>query len=86
MSEQQILLAALAQVNAANQGDPVGVGHVAKYRLTADSIILIIDRGIAGSPKHVIPLASLPEPKPDAKPKRQAKARASRKRKAKATK
>lgn len=36
--------------------------QVLKHRLEGDSLVLVVDNGIAGCPKFTIPLSDLPEP------------------------
>lgn len=40
--------------------------QVAKWRVEGDSLVVIVDNGIKGSPKYILPLDKLPElPPPD---------------------
>jgi hypothetical protein len=42
----------------------VDVGNVINPRVEGDNYVLIVDKGIAGSPKYYIPLSKLDKPQP----------------------
>lgn len=44
----------------------VDKGSVINPRVQGDDYVLIVDKGIAGSPKYYIPLSKLDEPEPEA--------------------
>jgi len=40
--------------------------QVAKWRVEGDSLVVLVDNGIKGTPKYILPLDKLPElPEPD---------------------
>ncbi len=61
--EKQILISAVAQINADNPDmQIVSVKDVLDYRVDSGLISLVMNRGVKGCPKYILTIDALPGP------------------------
>jgi hypothetical protein len=67
MTDEQVLKAAIDHINAAYPDEkPVTVDDIMSNHIGLSDVSLVVDRGVKGGPKYIIPLGDL-EPLTEAK-------------------